>query len=93
MPNYKATLYLQSGYHHIGLSESAKPKTAFVVSGIGKFQFNRVPFGLVQAPTYFQRLINQVLTHCNFAKRYLDDVIIFSKTEEKHLQCLEEIFE
>ena len=41
-----STLDLQSGYYHIGLSDSAKPKTAFVVSGMGKCEFNRVPFGL-----------------------------------------------
>ena len=88
-----STLDLRSGYYHIGLSDSAKPKTAFVVSGMGKFEFNRVPFGLAQVPAYFQRLINEVLTDCNFAMGYLDDIIIFSKTEEEHLQHLEEIFE
>ena len=60
-----STLDLWSGYYHIGLSDSAKPKKAFVVSGMGKFKFNRVPFGLAQAPAYFQRLINEVLTDCN----------------------------
>ena len=88
-----STLDLCSGYYHIGLSDSAMPKTAFVVSGMGKFEFNIVPFGLSQAPAYFQRLINEVLTDCNFAMGYLDDIIIFSKTEEEHLQHLEEIFE
>ena len=42
-----------SGYYHIGLSDSAKPKTAFVDSGIGKFEFNRVPFGLAHVPAFF----------------------------------------
>ena len=56
-----STLDLRSGYYHIGLSESAKPQTAFVISGIGKYQFNRVPFGLAQAPAYFETLINKVL--------------------------------
>ena len=88
-----STLDLRSGYYQIGFSDSAKPKTAFVVFGMGKFEFNRVPFGLAQAPAYFQRLINEVLTDCNFAMGYLDDIIIFSKTEEEHLQHLEEIFE
>ena len=37
-------------------------KTAFVVSEMGKFEFNRVPFGLAKAPAYFQRLINEVLS-------------------------------
>ena len=88
-----STLNLRSGYYHIGLSESGKPKTAFLVSGMGKFEFNRVPFCLAQAPTYFQRLINEVLTDGNFAMGYLDDIIILSKTEEEHIQHLEEIFE
>ena len=90
---YFSTLDLRSGYYHIGLSESAKPKTAFVVSGMGKYQFNRVPFGLAQAPAYFQRLINEVLTDIDFAMGYLDDIIIFSETEEEHLRHLEIIFE
>ena len=60
---------------------------------MGKFEFNRVPFSLAQAPAYFQRLINEVLTDCNFGMGYLDDIIIFSKTKEEHLQNLEEIFE
>ena len=87
-----STLDLHSGYYHIGLTDSAKPKTAFVVSGMGKYKFYRVPFGLAQAPAHFQRLINKVLMDCNFAMGYLDEIIIFSKTEEEHLQHLEEIF-
>ena len=53
-----STLDLCSGYYHIGLSDSAKPKTAFVISGRGNYEFNRVPFGLAKAPGHFQKLIN-----------------------------------
>ena len=56
-----SSLDLRSGYYHIGLTETAKPKSAFVLSSLGKYQFNRVPFGLAQAPAYFQKLINDVL--------------------------------
>ena len=87
-----STLDLCSGYYHIGVSDRAKPKTAFVISGMGKYKFNRVPFGLAQAPAHFQKLINEVLTDCNFAMGYLNDIIIFSKTEEEHLEHLEIIF-
>ena len=48
-----SSLDLRSGYYHIGLKDSAKPKSAFVLSSLGKYQFNRVPFGLAQAPAYF----------------------------------------
>ena len=83
------SLDLRSGYYHIGLKDSAKPKSAFVLSSLGKYQFNRVPFGLAQAPAYFQKLINDVLKGCNFAMGYLDDIIIYSRSEKEHL---EEIF-
>ena len=60
---------------------------------MGKWQFKRTPFGLSQAPAYFQLLIDKVLMGCSsFAMGYLDDIIIFSKTEEEHLNHLEEIF-
>ena len=86
------SLDLRSGYYHIGLTESAKPKSAFVISSLGKYQFNRVPFGLAQAPAYFQKLINDVLRGCNFAMGYLDDIIIYSRNDKEHLEHLEEIF-
>ena len=87
-----SSLDLRSGYYHIGLSDSAKPKSAFVLSSLGKYQFNRVPFGLAQALAYFQKLINDVLKGCNFAIGYIDDIIIYSRTEKEHLEHLEEIF-
>ena len=43
------------------LNTTSIPKSAFVLSSLGKYQFNRVPFGLAQAPAYFQKLINDVL--------------------------------
>ena len=60
---------------------------------MGKWQFKRTPFGLSQAQASFQLLIDKVLMGCSsFAMGYLDDIIIFSKTKEEHLQHLEEIF-
>ena len=87
-----STIDLHSGYYHIGLTRESRAKSAFVVP-MGKWQFKRTPFGLSQAPAYFQLLIDKVLMGCSsFAMGYLDDIIIFSKTEEEHLQHLEEIF-
>ena len=86
------TLDLRSGYYHIGLSENSKAKTAFVTL-FGKYQFETVPFGLAQAPGYFQQLISMVLQGCSdFAMAYLDDIIIFSKNEEEHLKHIEIFF-
>ena len=87
------TLDLRSGYYHIALDKESKAKTAFVTP-FGKYEFNAVPFGLVQAPAYFQQLISIVLQDCSdFVMAYLDDIIIFSqergrssKTHRDHLQ-------
>ena len=85
-----SSLDLRSGYYHISLKDSAK--LAFILSSLGKYQFNRVPFRLAQAPAYFQKLINDVLKGCNFVMGYLDDIIIYSRSEKEHLEHLEEIF-
>ena len=85
------TLDLCSGFYHIGLTDAAKPKTAFVTPH-GKWHFNMVPFGLAQAPSYFQQLMNQILQGLDFAIAYLDDIIIFSNNELEHLQHLETVF-
>ena len=84
---------MRSGYYHIGLSENSKGKTAFVTP-FGKYQFEAVPFGLAQAPAYFQQLISVLLQSCSdFAMAYLDDIIIFSKNEKEHLKHIEIIFQ
>ena len=86
------TIDLRRGYYHIGLTEGSRPKSAFVVP-MGNFKFLRTPFGLSQAPAYFQLLIENVFQGCSkFAMGYLDDIIIFSKPEGEHLEHLEKIF-
>ena len=82
---YFTTLDLRAGYHHIALTKDSIKKTGFCVP-FGKYEYLKVPFGLAQAPAYFQNLMNKVLTGLNFAIAYLDDIIIFSKTPEEHLK-------
>ena len=68
------------------LSKSASAKTAFLTD-LGKFQFLQVPFGLTNAPAYFQELMNMILHGAgSFALAYLDDVLIFSSTPEDHIE-------
>ena len=89
---YSPHLDLCSGYYHITLDNESKAKTAFVTP-FGKYEFNAVPFGLAQAPAYFQQLISIVLQDCsNFAMAYLDDIIIFSQNEQEHLKHIMIIF-
>ena len=49
----------------------------------------KVPFGLAQAPAYFQYLMNKVLNGLNFTLAYLDGVILFSDTVEQHLKHIQ----
>ena len=87
-----STFDMRSGYYHMVLSEESRPKSAFV-SGYGKWEFKRCPFGLAQAPAYFQRLVNEVLSGLAFAFGYLDDILIFSPDMETHLKHLRILFE
>ena len=83
---------MRSGYYHMVLSEKSRPKSAFVLAH-GKWEFKRCPFGLAQAPAYFQRLINEVLSGLTFAFGYLDDILVFSPDMETHLKHLRILFE
>ena len=82
---YFTTLDLRAGYHHIALDKDAIKKTGFCLP-FGKYEYLKVPFGLAQAPAYFQNLMNKVLKGLGFAISYLDDIIIFSETPEEHLR-------
>ena len=89
---YFTTLDLCAGYHHIPLDKSSIPKTAFN-SPFRKYEYIKVPFGLAQAPAYFQELMTGILKDFPFAIAYLDDIIIFSKTPQEHLSHIRMVFE
>ena len=90
--NYFLTLDLWAGYHHIPLDKSSIPKTAFT-SPFGKYEYIKVPFGLTQAPAYFQEVMTGILKDFNFAIAYLDNIIIFSRIAEEHLNHIKQDFE
>ena len=58
----------------------------------GKYQWNTCPFGLTQAPAYFQRVVHEDIEGLTFAYGYLDDILVFSKSIEEHFQHCEIIF-
>ena len=86
---YFSSLDLTSGYHQLGLHEKDWPKTAFNTH-IGKFEWRVMPFGLTNAPAMFQTAMNRIFgQHLNkFLCVYLDDILVFSKTEAEHVQHL-----
>jgi hypothetical protein len=59
----------------------------------GNYEWVRMPFGLVNAPSTFQRLIDEILAGLDFVAVYLDDVFIFSTTWEEHLSHIDIVLE
>ena len=90
---YFTTLDLFSGYWQIEIDEPDKHKTAFVCE-YGQYEFNRMPFGLTNAPSTFQRLMNRILKPVLYESVlvYLDDIIVFSKTVDEHIEHIAAVF-
>ena len=90
-----STLDLKSGFWQIMMDEESKQYTAFTVGSLGFFECERMPFGLCNAPATFQRLMQSCLGELNltYCLIYLDDVIVYAKDEEEHLDRLRTIFE
>ena len=86
------TLDLASGFNQVAVNEEDKAKTAFITP-FGLFEYNRMPFGLKNAPASFSRLMQSCLNDQVFQILlvYLDDIIIFSKTFEEHLEWLDRV--
>lgn len=82
-----STVDLESGFHQIKIKREDREKTAFSINH-AKYQFKRMPFGLKNAPSIFQRCVNDILEKFigKFAYVYIDDVLIFSDTEEDHMK-------
>ncbi|KAL1129487.1 hypothetical protein AAG570_012432 [Ranatra chinensis] len=83
---------LKSGYHQIPMEPGDIEKTAFQFER-GNYEFVRMPFGLKNAPITFQRMIDDLLLGLDesFVQAYMDDLIIFSKTEIEHIKHLEKV--
>jgi hypothetical protein len=87
-------LDLRSPYWKCAIKESDKPKTAFNLGPLGFYELNRLPFDLTNACSTFQRLMERCMgeLHLKECLIYLDNIIIFSKTEDEHIKRLESVF-
>jgi hypothetical protein len=76
---------LRSGYHQLKIQESDIPKTAFC-TWYGLYEYTVMSFGLTNLPAYFMYLMNKVFVKYldKFVVIFIDDILIFSKTEEEH---------
>ncbi len=90
---YFSTLDLISGYWQVGLTEQAKLKSAFATRS-GLYLWNVMPFGLCNAPSTFERLMETVLQGLQWETCliYMDDVVVFSTSTTEMLTRLDEVF-
>ena len=89
------TIDMNSGFWQVPMDDESKQYTAFTLGSMGLYEFECMPFGLCNAPPTFQRLMLNCLGELNltYCLIYLDDVIIFSRTEEEHLEQMRVVFD
>lgn len=90
---YFTTLDLASGFHQIPMKPEHSYKTAFSTSQ-GHFEFSRMPYGLKNAPSTYQRLMNSVLTGLQGMQCfvYIDDIVIYASSLTEHEEKLRHVF-
>ena len=93
--DHYSTSDMNSGFWQVPMDEESKQYTAFTLGSMGLYECKSMPFGLCNAPPTFQRLMLNCLGELNltYCLIYLDDVIIFSRTEEEHLERMRVVFD
>ena len=87
-----STIDLAKGFHQIVLEPSSRQYTTFSCP-FGRFQYKRLPFGLKNAPAFFQETMTKVLAGCShYSDVYIDDIIVFSNSWSERLVHLRSIF-
>lgn len=87
------TLDINSAFWAIPLREKDRYKTAFVTQD-GHWQWKNLPFGLKTSPAIFQRILSNIIRRNNlngFCINYIDDILIFSRSFDEHMEHLEKL--
>jgi hypothetical protein len=89
-----SSLDAAQGFWQIKVREEDKPKTAFRTSR-GLYQFITMPFGHANSPSTFQRAMNKIFVKEieKFVHVYIDDINVYSKTFEEHIEHLKIVFQ
>ena len=89
-----SSLDLAHGYFQVTMHPDSVTKTAFRVPW-GLYEFTRMPQGLMNSPSTFQRIMEMIFGDLNLSELilYLDDLLVFSKTLPEHLDRLEKVFQ
>ena len=86
-----SSLDLKGGYWHIPIREQDKHYTCFLFDG-EVWEWNVLPFGPMNAPMFFQRIMNSIFAGLDYVTVYLDDISILSESVEEHKKHLQEVF-
>jgi hypothetical protein len=80
---------LGSGYHQLKIQECDIPKTAFI-SRYSLYEYTMMSFGLTNALAYFMYLMNKIFIEYldKFVMVFIDDILIYSRSEEEHLHLV-----
>ena len=91
---YFSAIDLASAYNQVEVHPDDRHKTAFTTP-MGLYEYNRMPFGLCNAPGTFQRLMQMIFREelLQILLVYLDDIIVYSDTIADHLKRLERVFQ
>ena len=89
------TIGMNLGFWQVPMDEESKQYTTFTLGSMGLYECESMPFGLCNALPTFQRLMINCLGELNltYCLIYLDDVIIFSRTEKEHLEWMSVVFD
>jgi hypothetical protein len=89
---YFSKIDLQQGFHQMKIANADVPKTAFGTK-YGHYEWLFMPFGLVNAPSTFQRMMTELLQEFidDFFQVYLDGILIYSKMAKAHVQHVESV--
>jgi hypothetical protein len=91
---YFSSIDLNCGYYQIELEESSREKTAFITQD-GLYEYKKMMFGLKTAPSCFARTMDIVLAGLKWSSVlvYIDDILIFSKDFDSHVEHIREVFQ
>jgi hypothetical protein len=91
---YFSTIDMYSGFWQVKIAPEDKMKTAFSTPS-GHYQFQRLPYGLSNSPSSFQRLMDVVLRNLTGELCYvfIDDILVFADTIEEHARRLDKVLQ
>jgi hypothetical protein len=81
-----STIDLTSGFWQMMLNPECRKYTAFTLPGLGHFEWNASPMGLLGVPGSFQRLMEIVIHNRTNIRAYIDDLLVQTKDHNKHLK-------